>query len=91
MITQMYLCSILQEIGEGRCFVLDPAFDEHMTWEAIKWLRSITYLPIVVKGVMTPEDAILAIQNGVSAIYVSNHGGRSLSSDQASVRHTHLT
>ena len=71
---------------DKRC-VLDPAFDESMTWETIRWLRSITHLPIVVKGVMTSEDAILAIQNGVSAIYVSNHGGRALSSVQATVRH----
>ena len=82
---KMNSCFILQEMGVS-CSIY-PAFEKRRTWETIKWLRSITHLPIVVKGVMTSEDAILAIQNGVSAIYVSNHGGRGLSSVQAPVRH----
>ena len=38
----------------------------------------ITKLPVVVKGIMCPEDAILAVEHGVSAVFVSNHGGRQL-------------
>ncbi|HJU64590.1 MAG TPA: alpha-hydroxy acid oxidase [Gemmatimonadaceae bacterium] len=64
----------------------DATFDEHarylfdpaVTWDIISWLRSITSLPILVKGVLTPEDAHLAIQQGVEGIIVSNHGGRQL-------------
>lgn len=46
---------------------------------------SITKLPIVVKGVLRPDDAELAVQHGVSAIAVSNHGGRQLDGVQATV------
>ena len=53
-------------------------FDPTLSWEAVSWLRSITRLPIVLKGIMTPEDAELAVQHGASAVIVSNHGGRQL-------------
>ncbi len=55
-------------------------FDASLTWESLAWLRSITRLPIVVKGVLTAEDALLAVQHGVAGIVVSNHGGRQLDS-----------
>jgi isopentenyl diphosphate isomerase/L-lactate dehydrogenase-like FMN-dependent dehydrogenase len=51
-----------------------------LTWETVDWLRSITSLPIVLKGILTAEDALLAIEHGVSGIVVSNHGGRQLDS-----------
>ena len=47
-----------------------------LTWADITWLRSITRLPIVLKGILTSEDAALAVEHGVDAIVVSNHGGR---------------
>lgn len=53
-------------------------FDPSLTWEAVEWLRSITSLPILLKGVMTPEDAALAVEHGAAGIIVSNHGGRQL-------------
>ncbi|KAJ1913206.1 hypothetical protein IWQ60_009313, partial [Tieghemiomyces parasiticus] len=56
-------------------YVVDQV-DPSLTWDVIHWLRSITTLPIIVKGVMTAEDAALAVQHGVDAIVVSNHGGR---------------
>jgi len=49
-----------------------------LTWETIDWVRSITSLPILVKGILTAEDALLALEHGVAAIIVSNHGGRQL-------------
>ena len=49
------------------------------------WLRSVTSLPIVLKGILTEEDAALAVKHGVDAIVVSNHGGRQLDSVPASV------
>ncbi|KAF8915461.1 hypothetical protein BGZ58_005484, partial [Dissophora ornata] len=52
--------------------------DPSLNWKDIEWIRTITDLPIVVKGVMTAEDAVLAAQAGVSGILVSNHGGRQL-------------
>lgn len=47
-------------------------------WDVFDWLRSLTSLPLVIKGVLTAEDAELAIQHGVAGIIVSNHGGRQL-------------
>ncbi|MBK3579450.1 alpha-hydroxy-acid oxidizing protein [Streptomyces sp. MBT65] len=53
-------------------------FDASITWEDLAWLRGVTSLPVVLKGVLTGEDAELAVKNGVSALVVSNHGGRQL-------------
>ncbi|XP_070536882.1 2-Hydroxyacid oxidase 1-like [Ptychodera flava] len=53
-------------------------YDASLTWESIKWLKSITSLPIILKGILTPEDALLAVQHKVAGIVVSNHGGRQL-------------
>jgi isopentenyl diphosphate isomerase/L-lactate dehydrogenase-like FMN-dependent dehydrogenase len=49
-----------------------------LTWETVDWLRSLTSLPILLKGIVTAEDALLALEHGVSGIIVSNHGGRQL-------------
>jgi isopentenyl diphosphate isomerase/L-lactate dehydrogenase-like FMN-dependent dehydrogenase len=49
-----------------------------MTWETVAWLRSLTSLPILLKGILTAEDARLAVEHGASGIIVSNHGGRQL-------------
>jgi isopentenyl diphosphate isomerase/L-lactate dehydrogenase-like FMN-dependent dehydrogenase len=48
------------------------------TWETVQQLRSLTKLPIVLKGILTAEDAERCVQNGVSGIIVSNHGARQL-------------
>jgi 4-hydroxymandelate oxidase len=49
-----------------------------LTWDSLAWLRSLTTLPILLKGILTAEDARLAVQHGMSGIIVSNHGGRQL-------------
>ena len=54
--------------------------DAAVTWRDIAWLRSMTALPIVLKGILTGEDATLAVEHGVAGIVVSNHGGRQLDS-----------
>jgi 4-hydroxymandelate oxidase len=56
-----------------------------LTWRSLDWLRGITKLPIVLKGVMTPEDATIAADEGIPAIIVSNHGGRQLDHAMASL------
>jgi len=48
------------------------------TWESMRELRETTRLPIVIKGILTHEDAERSVENGASAIIVSNHGGRQL-------------
>jgi 4-hydroxymandelate oxidase len=59
--------------------------DPTLTWKDIEWLRSITKLPVVIKGVMHPDDALLAYKHGASAIVVSNHGGRQLDTSPATI------
>ncbi len=54
--------------------LLDPS----LTWSDVSWLKSLTDLPVLVKGIMTNEDAAQAIAQGVDGIVVSNHGGRQL-------------
>jgi len=58
------------------------AFGSHMdyapTWQDVEWLLSLTKLPVFIKGVLSPADAQLAIEQGFSGIIVSNHGGRTL-------------
>jgi 4-hydroxymandelate oxidase len=49
-----------------------------LTWKEIEWLQSIAKIPVLVKGVLNPNDAVAAIGSGVSGIIVSNHGGRNL-------------
>ena len=56
-----------------------------MTWDVIGRLRDITDQKIVVKGLVTREDAALAVQNGVDAVWVSNHGGRAEGSGRATI------
>jgi isopentenyl diphosphate isomerase/L-lactate dehydrogenase-like FMN-dependent dehydrogenase len=48
----------------------------NLSWETVKRMRDITKMKIVLKGILTPEDAELAVQNGMDGILVSNHGGR---------------
>jgi L-lactate dehydrogenase (cytochrome) len=57
-----------------------------VTWEDLRWLRNSWRGPIVVKGVMTVEDARRAVDEGAAAIIVSNHGGRQLDGVPGSLR-----
>ena len=52
--------------------------DDGLTWRDVDWLRTITSLPILVKGVVHPDDARLALDHGAAGVVVSNHGGRQL-------------
>ena len=62
--------------------VVHPAV---VTWEEIQWMKSISHLPIVLKGILTAEDARLAVEHGAAAIQVSNHGGRALDCSPATI------
>jgi isopentenyl diphosphate isomerase/L-lactate dehydrogenase-like FMN-dependent dehydrogenase len=57
---------------------LHAAVDDTLTWRDLEWLRSACPLPLVVKGILTGEDALLAAEHGAAAVVVSNHGGRQL-------------
>lgn len=70
--------------GESALFG-SGALDSAPTWDDIAWLRQATGLPIVLKGILAPADARLAIEAGASAIIVSNHGGRTLDTTPATL------
>ncbi len=59
--------------------------DPSLSWRDVEWLRGVTTLPIVLKGILTAEDADLAVQHGAAAIWVSNHGGRQLDTAVSSI------
>lgn len=69
------------QLAEYFAELIDPS----LSWRDVEWLRGITDLPIVLKGILTAEDAELAVQHGAAAIWVSNHGGRQLDTAVASI------
>lgn len=74
------------KIGEsGLATYIASLYDQTLTWKDVEWLRSITKLPILVKGILRADDSILAIEHGASGIIVSNHGGRQLDTAPATI------
>jgi len=57
---------------------VNSQFDQSVTWKDIEWAKSIWGGPLALKGILDPEDAKLAVEHGVDAVIVSNHGGRQL-------------
>ncbi|XP_033140852.1 peroxisomal (S)-2-hydroxy-acid oxidase GLO4 isoform X1 [Brassica rapa] len=76
---------VLPSEGSGVEALASSTFDASLTWKDIEWLRSITKLPIMVKGILTREDALRAIEAGVDGIVVSNHGARQLDYSPATI------
>lgn len=87
--THREMRAALDEIGAVKSAYLPPRnlhlqaaapwqHDARLTWNDLAWLRSVSPLPIVLKGIMTGEDARLATEHGAAAVVVSNHGGRTL-------------
>ena len=71
--------------ASGLEVVVQRLFDQSLTWDTLAWLKSITALPMVVKGILTAEDAQLAVEHGAAGIIVSNHGGRQLDGVPATI------
>lgn len=69
--------------------VVSPVFDHFVasapTWDDVAWLRAATKLPILLKGILSPADAEIAVSCGVDGIIVSNHGGRTLDTAPATI------
>lgn len=61
------------------------AWDLTFSWDFFDWLRGVTKLPLVMKGVLRPEDALRAVKAGLDGIVVSNHGGRRLDGMPATI------
>ena len=57
---------------------VNSQFDQSVTWKDIEWAKNIWGGPLVLKGILSPDDARLAVQHGVDGVIVSNHGGRQL-------------
>jgi isopentenyl diphosphate isomerase/L-lactate dehydrogenase-like FMN-dependent dehydrogenase len=75
--------------GQGPMKLVDVGTalaDATVTWEDLLWIRNVWSGPIVVKGVLTADDAKRAVDCGATALVVSNHGGRQLDSVSATVR-----
>lgn len=66
-------------------FETSPGLVPSNTWDYLRWLRSVTSLPIVPKGIMTRDDAARAVDAGADALMVSNHGGRQLGRSMATL------
>ncbi|RNB81272.1 alpha-hydroxy-acid oxidizing protein [Brevibacillus fluminis] len=73
-------CSRLSEVTPGNAVeeVLRNIYHPTLNWSDIEFLRQHTSLPILVKGILHPDDAKIAVERGVDGIIVSNHGGRQL-------------
>ncbi len=61
------------------------AFDPAIGWADLAWLREQTAMPLVLKGILDPRDAVRAVELGAEAVVVSNHGGRQLAGAVASI------
>lgn len=71
--------------GESLTYTVLTAWDKAITWRDLEWLVNETRLPVIVKGILAPEDAHLAMEHGAKGVIVSNHGGRQLDSSLASL------
>lgn len=72
-------------LAEGAPGFLAQARSMPPTWDDIAWMRSVTKLPLLLKGIMIGEDAALAVEHGADGVIVSNHGGRTVDCTLASI------
>jgi L-lactate dehydrogenase (cytochrome) len=78
------------EVGDGSAAVsladyINSQFDPSLSWHDVEWIRSVWEGPLVLKGIQTVDDAVLAAGMGIEAIALSNHGGRQLDSAPATL------
>ncbi|KAK1143287.1 hypothetical protein N8T08_006814 [Aspergillus melleus] len=69
--------------GQGVAKTMASSISPFIDWDILTWIRGLTSLPIVIKGIQCVEDAVLAYENGVQGIVLSNHGGRSQDTAQS--------
>lgn len=69
----------------GLAAYVSALLDPSLSWKDVAWLRSITDLPVLVKGVVRPDDALRAADSGAAGLVVSNHGGRQLDTSPATI------
>ena len=73
------------KLESGLAAYFEDLLEQGLTWETFDWIASKTDLPIILKGVVRADDARRAADHGVSAIWVSNHGGRQLDTSPATI------
>ena len=71
--------------GSGLATCIASLHDPGLTWKDIEWLTGITKLPVLVKGILRSDDALLAVKHGASGVIVSNHGARQLDTTPATI------
>jgi lactate 2-monooxygenase len=76
-----------EEDSQAAIMTWAATFGRVLTWDDMGWLRSLTSLPIVLKGICHPDDARRAIDAGADGLYVSNHGGRQANGGIAAIDH----
>jgi L-lactate dehydrogenase (cytochrome) len=64
--------------GSGLGRLMAQYIDKSLRWEDLAWIREVSQVPIILKGVQTAEDVKKAVSYGVDGVLLSNHGGRSL-------------
>ncbi|RKO91167.1 cytochrome b2, mitochondrial precursor [Blyttiomyces helicus] len=71
--------------SQGAARAISTFIDPSLAWSDIAWFKSITRMPIVLKGIQSGDDAVLAARAGVAGIVVSNHGGRQLDTARSGI------
>ncbi len=64
--------------AQAQAALLSRAMDRTLVWDSLHWLRGLWDGPLLIKGLLHPQDAVLALRHGVDGLIVSNHGGRQL-------------
>ncbi|KAL1140085.1 hypothetical protein AAG570_000017 [Ranatra chinensis] len=80
-----YSTAVNQSNSKSALANISELLDDSLNWDDVKWLMRSTRLPIVLKGVLTGEDAAMGAELGVSGIIVSNHGARQLDTVPATI------
>src|SRR6202023_2052711 len=71
--------------GSGLSPYIASLCDPALTWKDIEWLAGITKLPVLLKGILRSDDALLAVKHGAAGVIVSNHGARQLDTTPATI------
>ena len=66
-------------------YAMHDSYEMAIAWSDMEWLRTITSMPLVIKGIQTAEDARLCVEHGMDGLIVSNHGGHSLEGSTGSI------
>lgn len=83
--TAAQLEKMSEDSGSGLGNYFASSIDPSLSWKDIEWLKNITGLQIIVKGIVHPEDAVIALESGADGVVVSNHGGRQLDTSPATI------